>query len=273
MNIRHKKFIFLCYNILNLLELGEIKMNHCVVGDVHGEYQALLNLIAKTPLNSTLIFVGDLVDRGAESARVVQLIRQHKLACVRGNHEEMMIEFGSQFIENIKNNRPIAQDNIWLNHGGVETLLSYGLISIKNNEMIPHPFIKDFIFQFEDDIEWMKRLPLYIELEEKHSSGRKVVISHSAIAGVWDLRDESESFNNFKNTVLWGRTKPVDSVPIFNVFGHTPQRFTPDTHHHYVNIDTGAYKKGEKGFGLLSAYCIESGEIFSSTDVSYAKVS
>ena len=248
-------------------------MNHCVVGDVHGEYRALLNLIAKTPLNSTLIFVGDLIDRGAESAKVVRFVRQHKLACVRGNHEEMMIEFGRKFIENIKNNQLIAQDNIWLNHGGKETLLSYGLVSIVNNQMIPHPFIRDFIFQFEDDIEWMKSLPLYIKLEEKHSSGRSVVISHSAIASVWKLRDETISFNDFKNTILWGRMKPIDSEPIFNIFGHTPQQFSPDTHQHYVNIDTGAYKKSEKGFGLLSAYCIESCEVFSSSDIDYARAS
>ena len=242
-------------------------MNHCIVGDIHGEYRTLLNLVAKTPLNSTLIFVGDLVDRGNESARVVKFVREHKLACVRGNHEEMMIEFGSEFIDNIHNNRPISQDNIWLNHGGKETLLSYGLVSIVKNQIVPHPFIKDFIFQFEEDIEWMKSLPLYIELNEKHPSGRTIVISHSAIAPVWKLRDESVSFNDFKNRVLWGRAKPIDSEPIFNIFGHTPQQFAPDVHQHYINIDTGAYKKGEKGFGLLSAYCIETEELFSSSDI------
>ena len=246
-------------------------MNHCVVGDVHGEYRALLNLVAKTPLNSTLIFVGDLVDRGEESARVVQFVRKHKLACVLGNHEEMMIEFGSEFISDIYNNRPVSQDNIWLNHGGRETLLSYGLVSIVNNQIVPHPFIKDFIFQFEEDIEWMKSLPLYIELEKKHSSGRSVVISHSAIAPVWKFRDERESFNEFKSRVLWGRVKPIDSEPIFNIFGHTPQQFAPDIQQHYINIDTGAYRKGEKGFGILSAYCIESGELFFASDIDYAK--
>ncbi len=247
-------------------------MNYCVVGDVHGEYKALLNLIAKTPLNSTLIFVGDLVDRGAESAKVVRFVRQHKLACVRGNHEEMMIEFGTEFIEDIKNGQPIKQDNIWLNHGGRETLLSYGLVSMVNNQMVPHPFIRDFIFQFEDDIQWMKNLPIYIEVKTDNTSGRNIVISHSAIAPVWKLRDKKESYKNFKNTVLWGRVRPIDSEPIFNIFGHTPQQYSADRHIHYVNIDTGAYRKNEKGFGFLSAYSIESGEVFSSTDVDYAKV-
>jgi len=247
--------------------------NYCVVGDVHGEYNALLNLVAKTPLNSELIFVGDLIDRGSQSAQVVRFVRKHKLLCVRGNHEEMMIEYGSKFIEDIENNRAVEQENIWLKHGGRETLLSYGLISIKNNQIVPHKFIKDFIFQFKDDIEWMKQLPIYIKLDEKHSSGRDIVISHSAIAPVWKLRDNKEAYGSFANTTLWGRLKPLDSEPIFNIFGHTPQQYSIDKKNHYVNVDTGCYKKGEDGFGLLSAYCIKTGEVYSSSDVSLAKVS
>jgi len=247
-------------------------MNYCVVGDVHGEYTALLNLVGKTPLNSELIFVGDLIDRGSQSAQVVRFIRKHKLLCVRGNHEEMMIEYGTKFISDVENNRTLDQDNMWLKHGGKETLLSYGLISMRNQQIVTHPFIKEFIFQFKDDIEWMKALPIYLKLDEKHASGRTVVVSHSAIAPVWKLRDNKEAQKSFINTVLWGRLKPIDNEPIFNIFGHTPQQYAIDTQKHYVNVDTGCYKKYEEGFGLLSAYCIHTGEIYSSSDLSYAQV-
>jgi len=250
-------------------------MNYCVIGDVHGEYNALLNLVAKTPKGSQLVFVGDLVDRGSQSAHVVRFIRQHNLPCVQGNHELMMIEYGSKFIEDIKSKSMLEQDNIWLKHGGKETLISYGLISMQNNEIVPHPFIDEFIFQFEDDIAWMKQLPLYLELDIKHVSQRKVVVSHSAIAAVWNLKDstQQEEINNFKGTVLWGRMKPVDTEPIFNIFGHTPQKYSADMKNHYVNIDTGCYMKDDKGFGLLSAYCIETGDIYSSSNDSSLKVS
>ncbi|CAA6815439.1 MAG: Serine/threonine protein phosphatase [uncultured Sulfurovum sp.] len=250
-------------------------MNYCVVGDVHGEYNALINLVAKTPRYSQLIFVGDLVDRGSQSAHVVRFVREHKLACVKGNHEVMMIDYGSEFIEAVKNNRAIQQDNIWLKSGGIETLISYDLVSISQGKMVAHPFIKDFIFQFEDDIEWMKRLPLYLDLDVKHASGRKVVVSHSAIASVWNLKEsaEEENIRKFSNIVLWGRIQPLDSEPIFNIFGHTPQRYAATIHKHYVNIDTGCYMKQEKGFGLLSAYCVGTGEVYASTDLNYEKVS
>jgi serine/threonine protein phosphatase 1 len=149
------------------------------------------------------------------------------------------------------------------------------LISIEKEQILLHPFIQEFIFQFEDDIKWMKNLPLYLEIDAKHSSGRKIVVSHSAIAAVWKLKESKvdEDFKKFNNTVLWGRILPTDNEPIFNIFGHTPQQYTADMKRHYVNIDTGCYLKQEKGFGLLSAYCVETEEVYSSRDLSYEKVS
>jgi serine/threonine protein phosphatase 1 len=250
-------------------------MSYCVVGDVHGEYSALLNLVDKLPTESQLVFVGDLVDRGGQSAHVVRFVRQHNFLCVQGNHELMMIEHGSKFIEDIKRGSKVEQDNMWLKYGGKETLLSYGLISIQNGEIVPHPFIKEFIFQFEEDIAWMKQLPLYLALQAEHISQRQVVVSHSSIASVWNLResDKQEEQTKFQGTVLWGRTKPIDSEPIFNIFGHTPQKYAPAIEEHYVNIDTGCYMKEDKGFGLLSAYCVETGEVYSSSDIPSLKVS
>ncbi|CAA6826474.1 MAG: Serine/threonine protein phosphatase [uncultured Sulfurovum sp.] len=249
-------------------------MNYCVIGDVHGEYKALINLIAKVPKSSQLIFVGDLVDRGMQSAHVVRFVRKYKLLCVKGNHEVMMIEHGSKFIADIKSGQPIEQDNIWLKNGGIETLISYDLVSMINGKPSLHPFVKEFIFQFEDDIAWMKRLPLYLDLKVKHASGRKVIVSHSAITGVWNLKDscEEQDAKKFEDMVLWGRINPIDSEPIFNIFGHTPQQYSADIHKHYVNIDTGCYMKKEKGFGLLSAYCVETGEVYASSDLSYEEV-
>jgi len=243
-------------------------MKHCIVGDVHGEYRALLNLVAKTPKGTEFIFVGDLVDRGSYSAHVIKFIRKHNFSSVRGNHEEMMIEYGSSFIHSIENDEPIEQDNQWLRNGGKETLLSYGLISFKKKEIVPHHYIKEFIFQFKEDIEWLKKLPLYLELGIKHPpSGRPVVVSHSAIFSVWDIRHKNQYRNIFKETLLWHRTKPLDQAKIFNVFGHTPQSFSALIRKHYVNIDTGCYVKGKKGYGLLSAYCIETGEVYSASDI------
>jgi len=255
--------------------MKEIKMSYCIIGDVHGEFRALENLVSKIPNNSKLVFVGDLVDRGFQSAHVVRYVRQNNLACVMGNHELMMIEHGSSFIGDVMNDREIEQENMWLKHGGKETLLSYGLVRMEEGRMVPHHFIKEFIFQFEDDIQWMKNLPLYLELNTSHPSGRSVVVSHSAIASVWQLRNNMDetSKQKLRDMVLWNRVKPFDSEPIFNVFGHTPQKHSADVTGHYANIDTGCYKKEESGFGVLSAYCVERGEVFSASEFGYEKAS
>jgi serine/threonine protein phosphatase 1 len=248
-------------------------MKHCIVGDVHGEYKTLLNLVAKIPEESQLIFVGDLIDRGMQSAYVVKFVREHRLPCVRGNHEEMMIEYGGAFIYAIENNKKIEQNNLWLEHGGVETLLSYGLVSMKGRELVPHPFIKEFIFQFKSDIEWMKGLPLYLELlYALHDSGKPVVVSHSSVASVWHLRHNAENEKTFRENILWNRMTPQSDVDIFNVFGHTPQKYHVDIEDYYVNVDTGCYIKRKKGYGLLSAYCIETGEVFSASELAVSEL-
>jgi len=70
-----------------------------VVGDVHGEYGALLSLLDRLGYDDRghhdegrrLVFVGDLIDRGPDSIAVVRLVRRLVEAgtafCIVGNHE------------------------------------------------------------------------------------------------------------------------------------------------------------------------------------------
>ncbi|MBS3996342.1 MAG: metallophosphoesterase [Hydrogenophaga sp.] len=70
-----------------------------IIGDVHGEYDALCDLLQHLgydtqglhPDGRTLVFVGDFCDRGPNSpavlALVKQLIRSERAAAVLGNHE------------------------------------------------------------------------------------------------------------------------------------------------------------------------------------------
>ncbi len=113
-----------------------------IIGDVHGHYETLLNLLEFISLNQEdeVYFLGDLIDRGPESAQVVQFVMDNNYPCLMGNHEQMLIEaVGSgEIIANLLQS--------WVYTGGYTTLLSY-------NHNIPH-----------DHIEWMKNLPLYLDL-------------------------------------------------------------------------------------------------------------
>jgi len=59
-----------------------------VIGDVHGCVDELCDLIARAPADVELVFVGDLVAKGPDSAGVVALAMERGARAVRGNHDE-----------------------------------------------------------------------------------------------------------------------------------------------------------------------------------------
>lgn len=64
-----------------------------VVGDVHGCLTELLRLLSKAGVTSDdrLVFVGDLVAKGPDSAGVVQLARERGALAVLGNHDDYLL--------------------------------------------------------------------------------------------------------------------------------------------------------------------------------------
>ncbi len=113
------------------------------IGDVHGHYDALMLLLdAIAPAQDDQVyFLGDLIDRGPKSAQVVEFVINSNYPCLRGNHEEMLLE--------VLGSEPISQTALqaWLYSGGHSTLKSYG------DDGIP-----------QEHLNWMKQLPLYLDL-------------------------------------------------------------------------------------------------------------
>jgi serine/threonine protein phosphatase 1 len=101
------------------------------VGDIHGRLDLLDELIGKIEADiagrpesrNFIIFLGDLVDRGPESAGVVERLRTYHPANARtiflgGNHEEVMLRL-------LAGEKKILSS--WLKFGGAECAQSYGL--------------------------------------------------------------------------------------------------------------------------------------------------
>lgn len=97
------------------------------VGDIHGslaQFDALVTAIeaddaARDPADTTIVLLGDLIDRGPDSAGVIRAARalqaRRKVRILMGNHEEMLLDaLGSE--EVLKH---------FLRYGGRETALSY----------------------------------------------------------------------------------------------------------------------------------------------------
>lgn len=69
----------------------DLKSRIIIIGDVHGCLDELKDLLVKCEYDSascTLIFVGDLVNKGPYSAETVNYVRNQGAYCVRGNHDE-----------------------------------------------------------------------------------------------------------------------------------------------------------------------------------------
>ena len=65
------------------------------VGDIHGCFRQLSRLLKMAAFNPTcdrLFSVGDMVDRGADSAAVLEWLAQPWFHAVRGNHEQLAID-------------------------------------------------------------------------------------------------------------------------------------------------------------------------------------
>ena len=110
---------------------GPVGSRAYAIGDVHGcldQLNALLDQIEETerarPAAKTfVVLLGDLVDRGPDSAGVVERLRGWapdwaRPVCLMGNHEEFFLDVLGGDVDTV---------NGWLTYGGRETAASYGI--------------------------------------------------------------------------------------------------------------------------------------------------
>lgn len=101
------------------------------VGDIHGRLDLLEELLealeediaARPPKPTFVIFLGDFVDRGPDSAGVIERLRTWQPRGVEpvflaGNHEEMLLRIMAGKAANVHR---------WLEFGGKECVASYGV--------------------------------------------------------------------------------------------------------------------------------------------------
>lgn len=222
-----------------------------LIGDVHGCYKTLRALIKKCPIEQ-VCFVGDLIDKGPASDKVVEFVRKEGYLSVRGNHEQMLLEF--------------LQEKRLSWPTGEVTLESYGYFESKKS------FGKDYALQQlkeNSDIQWLVELPLYLEFPRlQNAKGRSLLVSHSSAHKVWRYKDKVLSNEVYKYTfetdIIWERPRVIEDIPrIYNVFGHSPVA-AAIVSEYYANLDSGCYlgNRREFGFGVLSALRFPEMEVY-----------
>lgn len=210
-------------------------MRTIVVGDIHGCYKELKELMIDLKDNQEynkntdrLIFLGDYIDRGQDSCKVIQYIKKlqknnNNVIALRGNHEQMCIDF------------MVNNQDIWLLNDYQATFKSYGGYKA-----------------LAEDVEWMEKLPLYYEDDY-------CIYVHAGINPKKPLSQNNEY------ELLWTREKFIYDRTKINktvIFGHTPSLSLTGgdkpyrTSVNHIGIDTGCVFGGK-----LTALIIEDGKV------------
>jgi serine/threonine protein phosphatase 1 len=205
-----------------------------IIGDVHGCFDTLVALIDKCPKDDQFCFVGDLIDRGPQSSRVVDLVLERGWLCVMGNHERMALESGIGR----------SQYKLWMMNGGEQTRQSYDTAASYRAE--PQKWL--------EHLRWMGSLPSYIEFKDlRRSDGRHLLVSHAGFhLSSDDTLDTAIKEQTANDDVLWDREPIHDYEQVFQVIGHTPNAGGPQIEGHFANIDTGAVYNWDP-YGTMTA--------------------
>lgn len=221
------------------------EVSFCVIGDVHGRFDLLTLLVDALPSDKTIICVGDLVDRGDQSADVLRFVQgSRNIVSLMGNHEAMMLDFlGS----------PEDSGPRWLRHGGVQTLTSFGIHGVTEAADGPELIrARDALYEAmgEDLVDWLSGL------EPIGWSGNVAVVHAGANPNIPLENHDAETF-------VWGHpefgSKPR-SDGFWIVHGHTVVE-SPRIKDGRISVDTGAYNTGR----LTAAVVTPTGVEFLST--------
>ena len=192
------------------------------VGDIHGCYEQLMEALVKIKFNpdvDRLISVGDLVDRGADSVKCLNLLKEPWFHAVSGNHEDMMIK---SFRREWPTHNYIQNGGKWFFH-------------------LPYEEQEQLVLLADT------KMPLVIEVETDIGT---IGVIHANAPDDWQkyhqLNDDEDFFDDaLVEDTIWGRRRIYGSQDgrvngiDYVVVGHTPVEDVTVLEN-IIYIDTGA---------------------------------
>ena len=218
-----------------------------VVGDIHGKlrlFNRLLDEMEYRPETDRLVLIGDLIDRGEDSRGVVERAialkeaAPERVTVLRGNHEQMMIEW--------VDDQEGPEAELWYFNGGIETLRSYA--SGDSDIQLPRYHV-----------DFLAGLPTWHE--DEHA-----IYVHAALEEGEDGRFLHPAENPESPELIWsrnsnffagyhGKTVVVGHTISGLFFGEREKVWIRDD---LIGVDTGAFL-----FGVLSAVELPSRRVYS----------
>lgn len=230
-------------------------MKYIAIGDIHGRLDLLDELLLRIRLISSLkdhilMFLGDMNDRGPDSYGVIEvvkgLVEAGKAIALRGNHEDMMLEW----VDWHEGDRT----HYWFPNGAGKTIESYGRAT-KLYGMGRFPMALGKTGHYG----WLKKLPYFHETDEVWFSHAPIAADYKARRGVDDFRLDSHSMTW---TFFGNEGEPAYDHGKLAVCGHVHALqegvYTPRMFPKIVYADTGS---GCGALGRLTGIIIEDGKV------------
>jgi serine/threonine protein phosphatase 1 len=210
------------------------------IGDIHGRYDLLTDLLGQVARDYAataggrkplVVFCGDYVDRGPDSARVLEAVvwmrqrRDLEVRLLKGNHEQAMLAFLDDPVLGWR----------WLEYGGNAALQSYGVALPTEDDADLRRARQDLMRQLP-----AAHMRLLRNLELVVTAGDYAFV-HAGIDPKRALKSQTEE------DLLWIRAPFLEASHRFEkhiVHGHTWNDDQPQMTQWRSGIDTGAYRTG-----------------------------
>lgn len=210
------------------------------VGDIHGRHDLLDALFEKIVEDAfrfsdnrqmRVIFLGDYVDRGDNSKDVLDrlVLVKERLAdqttFLAGNHEAALLGFLRD---------PVKNSN-WLEFGGRQTLVSYGIAPPKSTDNRPelHDVRDSFQQAISDHLPFLQSLQRYVQSGD-------VIFVHAGLDPKLPVDRQTD------DALLWGNSSFLErnGYPDLRVVHGHYDAYDPVITDTRVCVDTGAYYSG-----------------------------
>lgn len=197
-------------------------MRKLVIGDIHGNYQGMLEALEHAKFDQEkdlLISLGDIVDGQPHTAQVIEFLRKvPNFIGVRGNHDQWAIQWYQER----------GMDMNWYRQGGLETIASY---HFDNMHEVKEQHLEFLEKQKQFYIDEENRAFVHAGYYSQEGLGHDTENAYYWDRDLWNialsgkvsqqmpkiLRPHKEIFIGHTTTMIWGTTEPMKACNVWNL--------------------------------------------------------
>lgn len=210
-----------------------------IIGDIHGEaeqLERLLEFLDKYYPSITIFSTGDLVDRGPDSKKVIDICIERDIKAVCGNHDDA-------FRRALRKEKGAIHCHINPGMRGMTTVNSY--IKIPKDKLDVFSYLLDNYTNSVPKMHqlYLESLPFYYWIETPTES---YFLSHAGLNSfeIQCLQDGSDSWGELEESMLWVHKYPDTRINgSKQIIGHLPLNQVSIKKEH-IMVDTGCGKGG-----------------------------